>query len=155
MALEENTLPEHARMVTSARASIELRYGSAEAPEANFAYETVLPGPKPLHKVFQGEQGIVLVPSQPGSPSDSPTDNASKAKESPAESAAKETERPAIQPLSRAINLPSRPPKSLRNRPSQQARRLGDQPRWLPKRPRIPKTCNARTRPPPRWKRPW
>lgn len=53
--LSEPSLPENARLVTPVSFPASLRYGQAQPP-FEFRYEIVLPGPKPLRKVFvQGQ----------------------------------------------------------------------------------------------------
>ena len=52
MTLVEESLPEHARLVTPNSHPVTVRYGMPVA-SAPFDYELILPGPKPVKDVFR------------------------------------------------------------------------------------------------------
>jgi len=64
VTLVEDSLPEHARLVTLNSLPIAVRYGVAAALPP-FGYEAILPGPKPEEKVLQGRQKTVLRSTKP------------------------------------------------------------------------------------------
>lgn len=59
--VDENSLPESARLVSPDRQPVMIRYGSAAAP-VQFRYEVVLPGPKPIKTIFTDRLRADLAP---------------------------------------------------------------------------------------------